>query len=81
MIKGFQIVDRNVLFDNNAVYKIAYSITIADKEVFYMVNIDDYSDLKFCYKVSSDEYEEILDREELKIIVKELSKCVNTFIR
>ncbi len=77
----FNIVNKNVLFDNNCVYKIVYSVTVAGREVFYLINVDDYSDLKFCYKVASDKYEEILDKYELKVIVKELLKYVNTFIK
>ncbi len=77
----FRIVNRNVMLDNNAMYKIAYSIEVSDKTVYYMINIHDFSDLKFCYEVGDGEYEEIRDKEELKAIVRELNRSVNMFIR
>ena len=77
----FNIINKTVLLDNNAIYKIVYSISLSDREIFYLININDFSDLKFCYKVGDDEYEEIRDKDELKTIVKELNKSVNMFIR
>lgn len=78
---NFSIIDKNVLLDNNSLYKIVYSITLSDREVYYLININDFSDLKFCYKVGDDEFEEICDKEELKTIVKELNGNVNMFLR
>ncbi len=77
----FEIVDRNVLLDNNAVYKIVYSIELSDRIIYYLINVQDFSDLKFCYEVGDNEFEEIRDKEELKTIVRELNRSVNIFIR
>ena len=77
----FSIVNKTVLLDNNSIYKIAYSISLSDREIYYLININDFSDLKFCYKIGDDEFEEIRDKDELKMIVKELNKSVNMFIR
>ena len=80
-MRGFRIINRNVLLDNDSTYKIAYSISLSDKDIYYLINIDDFSDLKFCYMVGDDEFEEIRDKEELKTIVAELNRNVNMFIR
>jgi len=77
----FSIVNKTVLLDNNSIYKIAYSISLSDREIYYLININDFSDLKFCYKIGDDEFEEIRDKDELKTIVRELNKSVNMFIR
>lgn len=78
---NFRIIDRMVMLDNNSTYKIVYSISLLDRDVYYLINIDDFSDIKFCYMVDSDEFEEIRDKEELKTIVTELNRSVNMFIR
>lgn len=78
---NFRIIDKNVILDNNGMYKIVYSITLSDKTIYYLININDFSDLKFCSLVGDNEYEEICDKEELKSIVGELNKDVNIFIR
>ena len=81
-MRKFNIINKNILFDNNAVYNIAYSITMPDdRDVYYLINVNDFSDIKFCHLVESDEYEEIFDKEELKEIVGELCTCINTFIK
>ena len=81
MMERFRIINKNVLLDNNSIYKIVYSISLSDKEVYYLINVDDFSDIKFCYMYGENEFEEIRDKEELKAITKELSKNVNLFIR
>ena len=80
-MKGFRIVNRNVLLDNNETYRIAYSIDMSDSTVYYMINVHDFSDIKFCYVVGDDEFEEIRDKEQLKTIIAALNKNVNLFIR
>ena len=77
----FEIINRNVLLDNGSTYKIAYSISLSDRNIYYFINVDDFSDIKFCYMVGEDEFEEIRDKEELKTIVEKLNRNVNMFVR
>ena len=81
MIGEFNIIDRNVVLDNDGVYKIPYSITLDDKTIYYLINTNDFSDMKFCYLIGEDELEEILDKEELVPIVEEFNRNINMFLR
>ena len=81
MMDRFKIINKNVMLDNNSIYKIVYSISLSDKEIYYLINVGDFSDIKFCYMYGENEFEEIRDKEELKAITKELCKNVNLFIR
>lgn len=80
-MKNFRIINKNVLLDNGSTYKIVYSILLSEQTIFYMINIDDFSDLKFCYGVDDGEFEEIRDIDKIKAIVKEFNKNVNMFLR
>lgn len=77
----FNIVNKNVLLDNNSTYKIMYSINVNDRIVYYLINVDDFSDIKFCYMVSDDEFEEIRSKDELTKIVENLGRGASTFIK
>lgn len=77
----FSIVNKNVLLDNNSTYKIVYSINVNDRVVYYLINIDDFSDIKFCHMTSDDELEEIRSKDELTEIVKSLGKGASIFIK
>lgn len=77
----FSIVNKNVLLDNNSTYKIVYSINVNDRIVYYLINIDDFSDIKFCHMTSDDELEEIRSKDELTEIVKSFGKGASTFIK
>lgn len=81
MISDFMIIDRNVMLDNDCVYKISYSITLDDKTIYYLINTNDFSDMKFCYLIGEDELEEILDKEKLVPIIEKFNRDINTFIR
>ena len=77
----FDIINKCVMLDNNMIYKIVYSISLLDRDIYYLINIKDFSDLKFCYMVGSNEFEEIRDIDELKEIVKKLCKNINIRLR
>ena len=77
----FNIVNRNVLLDNNNTYKIVYSIDMNDRVVYYLVNVNDFSDLKFCYMIDDDTFEEIRSKDELKEIVMNLSRGASVFLK
>lgn len=77
----FDIIDRNVELDNGSTYKIVYSISSSNGDVYYLINVNDFSDLKFCYWTGDNEFEEIRDIDKLKDIVGELNESVNIFIR
>ncbi len=80
-MKNFRIINKNVLLDNGSTYKIVYSTSLSEQTIFYMINVNDFSDLKFCYGIGDNEFEEVRDVNKIKIIVKELNKYVNIFLR
>ncbi len=77
----FNIVDKNVLLDNNNTYKIVYSIDINDKIVYYLININDFSDIKFCYMVNDSIFEEVRDRDELTKIIGSFAREAAIFFK
>lgn len=75
------VVNKCVLLDNNNTYKIAYSITLEEVEVFYLINVKDISDIKFCYKIDDETFEEIRDKDILADVVDELTRGATLFYK
>lgn len=70
----FELVNKCYKFDNGHTYKIIYSVELDDKKVYYLINVKDFGDIKFCYSYDEDIFEEIRDVEVLKEIVKKMAK-------
>lgn len=68
------IVDENYKFDNGCIYKIVYMVNMDDKNIYYLINVDDITDIKFCYLEGADEYIEIRDIEEFKKVISRVRR-------
>ena len=77
----FEVVNKNYKFDNGNTYNVAYSIELNDKKVYYLINIKDFGDIKFCYSYDGEIYEEIKDIEVLKEIVSKMGKAAATLLK
>lgn len=70
----FEIINKCHKFDNGHTYKIMYSVELDDKKVYYLINVKDFGDIRFCYSYGEDIFEEIRDVEVLKDVVKKMAK-------
>lgn len=77
----FSIINKCVLLDNNNVYKIMYSIDLNDRRVFYLINIKDIADIKFCYMIDDDTFEEIRSKDELVEVVNKMTEGATLFFK
>ena len=77
----FDRVDENYKFDNGNIYKIVYSIELDDKKVYYLVNVKDFGDIKFCYSYDDEIFEEIRDIDVLKNIVSKMGRGAAIFLK
>ena len=77
----FDIINKNYKFDNGNTYKIVYSIELDDKKVYYLINIKDFSDIKFCYSYDEEIFEEIKDIGVLKVIVSKMGRGAAIFLK
>ena len=58
-----------------------YSIELDDKKVYYLVNVKDFGDIKFCYSYDNEIFEEIRDIEVLKDVVNKMSREAAVFLK
>ena len=77
----FEIINKCYKFDDENIYKIIYSIELDDKKVYYLINIKDFGDIKFCYSYDEEIYEEIKDIEVLKEVVNKMSREAAVFLQ
>ncbi len=77
----FNVVDKNYKFDNGNTYKIVYSIELDDQMIYYLININDFSDFKFCHSYEEIIFEEIKDTEVLKKVIDVMSKGAAVFLK
>ena len=77
----FDIINKNYKFDNGNTYKIVYSIELDDKKVYYLVNVKDFGDIKFCYSYDNEMFEEIRDIEVLKDVVSKMGRGAAVFLK
>lgn len=70
----FDIVNKSYKFDNGNTYNIVYSVELDDKKIYYLINVKDFGDIKFCYSYDEETFEEIKDIEVLKKVVDKMAR-------
>lgn len=77
----FEIINKCHKFDNGHTYKIMYSVELDDKKVYYLINVKDFGDIKFCYSYDDEIFEEIRDIDVLKNIVSKMGRGAAIFLK
>lgn len=77
----FKVINKCYKFDDENIYKIIYSIELDDKKVYYLVNVKDFGDIKFCYSYDDEIFEEIRDIEVLKDVVSKMGRGAAIFLK
>ena len=77
----FEIINKCYKFDNGNTYNVIYSIELNDKKVYYLINVKDFGDIKFCYSYDEEIYEEIKDIEVLKEVVNKMARGAAIYLK
>ena len=77
----FEIINKCYKFDNGNTYNVIYSIELNDKKVYYLINVKDFGDIKFCYSYDEEIYEEIKDVEVLKEVVNKMARGAAIYLK